>query len=89
MATAHNPFLLVAAGLNALAALLHLGCIAAGPAGYRLLGAGDGMAQMASAGHWYPTVVTLIIVSILLVWPFMPYQAQVLFANSLYSAGFY
>ncbi|APP78393.1 hypothetical protein [Xanthomonas hortorum] len=68
MATTHNPFLLVAGGLNALAALLHLGCIAAGPAGYRLLGAGDGMAQMASAGHWYPTVVTLIIVSILLVW---------------------
>nr|MDN0221895.1 hypothetical protein [Xanthomonas arboricola pv. juglandis]MDN0226119.1 hypothetical protein [Xanthomonas arboricola pv. juglandis]MDN0230390.1 hypothetical protein [Xanthomonas arboricola pv. juglandis]MDN0235555.1 hypothetical protein [Xanthomonas arboricola pv. juglandis]MDN0239814.1 hypothetical protein [Xanthomonas arboricola pv. juglandis] len=67
MATTHNPFLLVAGGLNALAALLHLGCIAAGPAGYRLLGAGDGMAQMASAGHWYPTVVTLIIVSILLV----------------------
>lgn len=68
MATTHNPFLLVAAGLSALAALLHLGCIAAGPAGYRFLGAGEGMAQMSSNGHWYPTAITLVIASILFVW---------------------
>lgn len=68
MATTHNPFLLVASGMSAFAALLHLGCIAAGPAGYRFLGAGEGMAQMASVGHWYPTAITLAIAGILLVW---------------------
>lgn len=68
MAITHNPFLIVASGMSALAALLHLGCIAAGPAGYRFLGAGEGMAQMASVGHWYPTAITLVIVGILLVW---------------------
>lgn len=63
-----NPFLLTGAGLSALAALLHLACIVAGPAGYRFLGAGEDMARMASAGHWYPAALTSAIAGILLVW---------------------
>ncbi|MEN5060733.1 hypothetical protein [Luteimonas sp. TWI1416] len=63
-----NKCLVIASGLSALAALLHLICIAVGPAGYRLLGAGEGMAQMAAAGHWYPTLVTLSIAGILSIW---------------------
>ncbi len=63
-----NNFLVVGAALSAMAALLHLGCIAFGGPWYRFLGAGEQMAQMDLAGHWYPTVATLVITSILLVW---------------------
>lgn len=63
-----NTFLVAGAGLSALAALLHLGCIVFGATWYRLLGAGERMAQMDLAGHWYPTVATLVISGMLLVW---------------------
>ena len=63
-----NKFLIVGAALSALAALLHLGCIVFGAPWYRFLGAGEQMAQMDLAGHWYPTVATLVITTILLVW---------------------
>ena len=63
-----NKFLVTGAILSAIAALLHLGCIAFGAPWYRFLGAGEQMAQMDLAGHWYPTVVTLAISSILLLW---------------------
>jgi hypothetical protein len=63
-----NKFLIVGAALSALAALLHLGCIAFGAPWYRFLGAGEQMAKMDLAGHWYPTVATLVITAILLVW---------------------
>ncbi len=68
MADSRNPFLIAGAALSALAALLHLGCIAFGAPWYRFLGAGEQMAQMASNGHWYPTVVTLVIAAVLSVW---------------------
>ena len=68
MATIRSPFLIVAASLSALAALLHLGCIAFGAPWYRLLGAGEGMARMAAAGHWYPTAAALVIATTLSVW---------------------
>lgn len=61
-------FLVIGATLSALAALLHLGCIAFGAPWYRFLGAGEQMAQMDLAGHWYPTVATLVIATMLLVW---------------------
>jgi hypothetical protein len=64
----HNRFLIVGASLSALAALLHLACIVFGAPMYRALGAGEHMAQMAEAGHWYPTVTTLAIVVILGIW---------------------
>ena len=68
MANTPNRFLIAAAALNALAALLHLGCIAFGAPWYRFMGAGEQMAQMALNGHWYPTVVTLVIAAVLSVW---------------------
>ena len=68
MDTTRNPFLIAGAALSALAAFLHLGCIAFGAPWYRLLGAGERMAQMDLAGHWYPTFASLVITLILLVW---------------------
>lgn len=65
-----NPFLIAGGIISALAAALHLGCIAFGAPWYRFLGAGEQMAQMDLAGHWYPTVATLIIASILFAWSF-------------------
>ena len=56
------------AALSALAALLHLGCILFGASWYRFFGAGEQMARMAAAGHWYPTVLTSGIVGILSGW---------------------
>ncbi|MEG3192577.1 hypothetical protein [Lysobacter sp. D1-1-M9] len=63
-----NNFLIVGAALSAFAALLHLGCIVFGAPWYRFLGAGEQMAQMDLAGHWYPAVATLVITTVLLVW---------------------
>lgn len=63
-----NAFLIAGAAFSALAALLHLGCIVFGASWYRFLGAGEGMARMAAAGHWQPTVITLCITVVLLIW---------------------
>jgi hypothetical protein len=68
MQGSRNTFLLVGAALSALAALLHLGCILFGAPWYRFFGAGEQMARMAAAGHWYPTVLTSGIVVTLSVW---------------------
>jgi len=68
MNSVRNPFLITGGILSALAALLHLGCIAFGAPWYRFFGAGEQIAQMAAAGHWYPTVTTLIIATILSIW---------------------
>ena len=68
MKNPRNPFLIAGGTMSALAALLHLGCIVFGAPWYRFLGAGERMAQMDLAGHWYPTVATLAITAILLVW---------------------
>ena len=63
-----NTFLIVAALCSGAAALLHLGCIIFGGDWYRFFGAGEQMAQMAEAGHDYPTMVTSIIVALLTIW---------------------
>lgn len=65
-----NKFLLAAALCCALAALAHAGCIVFGGDWYRFFGAGEQMAQMAEQGLWYPTLVTLVIVTTLLIWAF-------------------
>jgi hypothetical protein len=54
--------------MNAAAAALHVGCIVFGAPWYRFFGAGERMAHMAAAGHWYPTLVTSGITAVLLVW---------------------
>jgi hypothetical protein len=65
--TVNIPF---AAGalLSAIAALLHLGIIAGGPAWYRFFGAGERFARAAAQGRWYPTIVTLGIALMLFTW---------------------
>lgn len=63
-----NWLLIVGASLSASAAVVHLCCIAFGASWYRALGAGEPMAQMAAAGHWYPTVVTQALALVLFVW---------------------
>lgn len=63
-----NPWLLAAAAGSLIAALLHLGCIAFGAPWYRAMGAGEGMARLAEAGSWRPTLITLAISAVLLVW---------------------
>lgn len=63
-----NKLLIIASILCGFAAIAHLGCIFFGGDWYRFLGAGEQMAKMAEAGHWYPTIVTSIIVAMLSIW---------------------
>ncbi len=63
-----NKFLIAGAVLSALAALIHAVAPLAGPDWYRFFGAGERMARMAAAGHWYPTFASLVIASILAAW---------------------
>lgn len=50
------------------AALAHLACVLIGAPAYRLMGAGEEMAQAALAGNIRPTIVTLVITLVLTVW---------------------
>ena len=68
MQTTVNIPLAVGALLSAVAALLHLGIIAGGPAWYRFFGAGERFARAAAQGRWYPAVVTLGIAGVLFIW---------------------
>ena len=68
MASSTNKLLVVGAALSGLAALMHLACLVVGAPLFRLLGAGEQMAQLHLAGHWYPTVVTLVIAGVLAAW---------------------
>ena len=66
-----NPgtgWLIVGGWLSVLAALLHIACIFGGPEWYRFFGAGEGMARAAARGDVRPTLITLAIATILLVW---------------------
>lgn len=56
-----------AAGLDFLAAALHVGIVLGGPAWYRFFGAGEHLARMAERRHPWPTLVTLAIASALCV----------------------
>lgn len=66
-----NPgsgWLIVGGWLSVAAALAHIGCVIGGPDWYRFFGAGEGMAQAAARGEWMPTLVTLIIAAVLMIW---------------------
>jgi hypothetical protein len=64
----HNRWL-VAAGLGCvLAAVAHLAIIAGGPDWYRLMGAGEPMAQAAARGAMFPAVLTGGIAAVLAGW---------------------
>lgn len=68
---ATNPgstWLLIGGGLSVAAALLHIACIFGGPDWYRFFGAGEGMARAAARGDWTPTLITLAIGAVLLIW---------------------
>lgn len=54
--------------LSAAAAVAHLACIPIGARAYRFLGAGERMARAAEAGRQRPTLVTLGIACMLLLW---------------------
>ena len=68
MHAAVNMPLAAGAVLSAIAAMLHLGIIAGGPAWYRFFGAGERMARAAEQGRWYPTLVTACIAAVLGAW---------------------
>ena len=64
----HNLPLLMGAALSFLAALVHFACIPWGANGFRFLGAGEPMARMSEAGHWYPPLMAFGIGAVLSVW---------------------
>jgi len=68
MPISYNTWLIIAAGLSAIAALLHIAIIIGGAPWYRFFGAGEGMASAAAAGRWYPAIVTAGIALVLSVW---------------------
>jgi hypothetical protein len=54
--------------LSAAAAVAHLACIALGPPAYRFMGAGERMARAVESGSVRPTLITLAIATVLLIW---------------------
>ena len=85
MDSGNNKFLIIGSIGSAIASLAHLGCIIFGGDWYRFFGAGE---QMAEDGHWYPTVVTSIIVLVLSIWSLYGLSgAKVLFRLPLLKLG--
>lgn len=81
--------LTLGASLSAAAAISHLACIAIGAPAYRFMGAGEKMARAVEAGKRRPTIMTLAISGVLLVWaayalggaghiPLLPFSSLVL-----------
>ena len=63
-----STWLMIGGALSVAAALLHIACIFGGPDWYRFFGAGEGMARAAARGDWTPTLITLAIGAVLLIW---------------------
>jgi hypothetical protein len=63
-----NRWLLMAAALSLIGAMLHLACIVGGPDWYRALGAGEGLARAVERGHLRPHLMTAAIGAVLLAW---------------------
>lgn len=68
MAIQSNKLLVAGGVISGLAAAMHLACLVVGAPLFRLMGAGEQMAQLYLAGHWYPTVITLAIATVLAGW---------------------
>ena len=62
-----NVLLYLAALLTLCAALLHFVCVFWGANGFRFLGAGKSIVQMAERGHWYPNFTAIAVGLILTV----------------------
>lgn len=60
--------LVLGAALSAAAAIAHVACVLIGAPAYRFMGAGEKMARAAEAGKVLPTVFTLGIAAVLLIW---------------------
>ena len=69
-----NSYLVAGGTLSALAALLHLGCIAFGASWYRFFGAGEQMAQLALSGSSYPAVMATVIALVLFTWALLAFS---------------
>ena len=61
-------FLIISGSFSLLAAVLHIGVVIGGPSWYRFFGAGESMALMAEKGSLKPTIITLGIAAVLIVW---------------------
>lgn len=59
---------MAAGSMSLAAAILHLACIFGGPAWYRFMGAGEGMARLAEMGSPRPALITFAIASVLTAW---------------------
>lgn len=70
-----NIYLVVAAILSAMAAVLHVGCIIFGAFWYRFFGAGEQMAVLAEQGSSTPTIITSVIVLVLSIWSAYAFSA--------------
>lgn len=81
--TALSLSLAIAGSLSALAAVAHLACIAIGPQAYRFMGAGERMAQAVEAGRLQPTLMTLGISVVLMVWAAYAFSAAGLISARL------
>ena len=68
MKPARNPALIIGGLLSVADSLLHIGCIAGGPAWYRFFGAGEAIATMAEQGSMTPALLTLAIAAVLAIW---------------------
>lgn len=68
MLAPYNSWLIAAAALSAVAALLHVAIVFGGAPWYRFFGAGESMASAAEAGRAYPAIVTLGIAVVLALW---------------------
>ncbi len=60
-----NPWLIVAGGSSAFAALAHIACIVGGAQWYRTLGAPPGYVRAAERGSWMPGLMTAGIAALL------------------------
>jgi hypothetical protein len=74
-----NINLIISGLISAKAALLHIACIYMGAPWYRLLGAGEQIALMAEQGSNQPTIITLGIFSVLIIWSLYAFSAVGLF----------
>jgi len=70
-----NAWLITAGILSIVAALLHLACILGGAPWFRAMGAGEKMALAADRGAVFPTLITLVIASVLFVWAAYAFSA--------------
>jgi len=66
--TSYNSWLVLAAALSGVAALLHVAIVFGGAPWYRFFGAGEAMASAAESGRAYPAIVTLGIALVLGLW---------------------